>query len=367
MIKDSNANAICFRQNYSSMKDSIYSQMEWSIDKLGLDGYFKKYKSPLRLVYTPTGQEILFKGFDDPLKLKSIKARKGYFKYIMYEELEEFDGMEQIRKANQSLMRGTDLPFFVFYTFNPPRSINSWVNIESSIPGRNKVIHESCFLDVPREWLGENFFLEAEELRDCNELAYRHEYLGEAVGTGGAIFTNVTGRVIADDEIKTFDRIRQGIDWGFAVDPFAYVKCNFDTKKKILYIFDEIYKQGLLNEEAAELIKPKAGSKLIYADSAEPKSIEELKRYNLIIRGAEKGKDSVQYGIKFLQQLRSIVIDPVRCPRTYKEFCQYEFERYKDGSFKSIYPDKNNHGIDSTRYALNDEITRKTSILNVVR
>lgn len=356
MMKDPQANAMALRKVGLYLKESVYEQLIWAIDALGVSEYWHEKQSPLELIYMPTGQKILFRGADKPKKIKSTKLRKGYFKFIWYEETDEFNGMEEIRNINQTLMRGGK-EFVVFYTFNPPNSVKSWVNEEVLIEQPNKRVHHSTYLTVPREWLGEQFFIEAEHLKKVNERAYRHEYLGEVTGTGGEVFNNVTIRKITDEEIKTFDRIKQGIDWGYAVDPFVYIKCHYDRTRRRLYIFDEIYKVGLSNRKAALMIKERdPDHKTIVADSAEPKSIAEMKSYGIKIKGAKKGPDSVDYGIKFLQDLEEIIIDIDRCPNAAREFLNYELEKDANGNFKAEFPDKDNHAIDAVRYALEDDM-----------
>ena len=361
MMKDQNANAVVLRKISNTLKESVFNQIVWAIDKLGVSEYWQVNKSPLELTYLPFGNKILFRGSDDPQKLKSTKFIRGYCKFIWYEEVTEFFGMEEIRTINQTLMRGGD-KFMVFYSYNPPKSINNWVNAEALIVRPDKLLHKSTYLDVPREWLGEQFFIEAEHLKEVNELAYRNEYLGEATGTGGAVFDNLTIRQITDDEISHFDRLRDGLDFGYAVDPACYVQCHFDKTRKKLYIFSEVYKVGLSNERLWEsILKKKISKATITADSAEPKSIDKLNSLGKIyVKGAKKGPDSVEYGIRWLQDLEEIIIDNVRCPNTAREFSLYEYERDKYGEFKSKYPDMNNHSIDATRYAMEDEMRVNT-------
>lgn len=356
LMKDANSNAVALRKVKETLKDSVFEQLIWAIEKLKVSEYWDVKHNPMELTYIPTGQKILFRGADKPRKIKSIKVSKGYVKYIWYEEVDEFNGMEEIRMINQSLMRGGQ-QFVVFYTYNPPNSIRNWVNEEVLQQRTDRKIHHSTYLTVPREWLGEQFFIEAEHLKKVNEKAYRHEYLGEVTGTGGEIFANVTARKITDEEIKTFDRIKRGLDFGYAVDPVHYSVSHYDKTRRRLYIFYEIHQVAMSNRKLAELIKQEnTGNKTIIADCAEPKSIAELKSYGINIRGARKGPDSVEYGIKFLQDLEEIIIDPERCPNTLREFLNYELEKDSNGNFKAEYPDKNNHSIDSVRYALEDEM-----------
>lgn len=365
IMKDKNANALALRKVKETLKDSVFEQLVWAIEKLNVADYWDIKHSPMEMTYIPTGQKILFRGADKPKKIKSTKVSKGYIKYIWYEEVDEFNGMEEIRTINQSLMRGGE-QFVIFYTYNPPNSVRSWVNEEVLIERSDRKVHHSTYLTVPKAWLGEQFFIEAEHLKKVNEKAYRHEYLGEVTGTGGEIFANVTARKITDDEIKMFDRIRRGLDFGYASDPLHYSVCHYDKTRRRLYIFYEIHQAGLSNRKAAELIKRENTlNGWIVADSAEPKSIAELKEYGLRVKGAKKGPDSVEYGIKFLQDLEEIIIDPERCPNTLREFLNYELEKDKDGNFKAEFPDKNNHSIDAIRYALEDDmLDRRRAIVD---
>lgn len=359
MMKHPDANAVAIRKVGLYLKDSVYEQLVWAIEKLGVSHLWRQKLNPLELVYIKTGQRILFRGADKPKKLKSTKVHKGYIRYIWYEEVDEFNGIEEIRTINQSLMRG-GADFDVFYSYNPPKSQRNWVNKEVLTEQDNKIVHHSTYLTVPHEWLGDEFFREAEYLKDSKPDNYAHEYLGEVTGTGGTVFTNITLRSIPDDEISAFDKIKRGIDFGYAADPFVYVVGHYDSKRKRLYIFDEIYKVGLSNAKAAEMIKERTHyNQYIICDSAEPKSIAELRGYGLRVQGAKKGPDSVEYGIKFLQSLDEIIIDGKRCPKTAEEFYNYELEPDGNDGFKDGYPDKNNHTIDAVRYALEDEISRK--------
>lgn len=351
MMKDSNANCVALRKVGLNLKDSVYEQLEWAIKMLGVEQYWLSKLSPLELVYIPTGQRIIFRGADKPKKIKSTKFKSGYCKYIWYEEVDEFNGMEEIRTINQSLMRGGE-SFCVFYSYNPPKSQRNWVNTEVLLPQETRVVHHSTYLTVPKKWLGEQFFLDAEHLEKTKPDNYRHEYLGEVTGTGGAVFTNLVIRPIVDEEIERFDNISRGLDWGYASDPFHYTVNHYDSTRRRLYIFYEIQLKSLSNRKAAEMIKAEnKNNGLITCDSAEPKSIAEISDYGLRVIGARKGPDSVEYGIKWLQDLEEIIIDPVRCPQTAKEFNEYELESDGNDGFKAKFPDKNNHSIDAVRYS----------------
>lgn len=354
---DEYTNAVVFRRVKDVLRGSVFEQILWAIDVLGVNNKWKASYSPLKLTYIPTGQQIIFKGADNPKKVKSIKVSKGYLKYIWYEEVDEFENYDKIRNINQSIMRG-GIKFFVFYSFNPPESQRNWTNMEVLEKRKDKYIHHSDYRSVPKKWLGEQFIIEAEHLKKVNLTKYEHDYLGAVTGTGGEVFLNITVREITDKEIKTFDRIKRGLDWGYAADPLAYAVMNYDKTRKRLYIFREIYKTRLSNSRAIKLIKQiDPNPKLIIADSAEPKSIDDLKDAGLKIKGAKKGEGSVEYGIRFLaEELEEIIIDPIRCPNAKTEFLGYEIEKDKNGNLKGEYPDKNNHFLDATRYALEDEI-----------
>lgn len=351
MIKDTDANAVVCRRYQNELRDTVYGQFEWSASKMGIAHLFKFQVSPMQIVCIPTGQKIVFKAADNPRKMKSINLGKGYIKYCWFEEVDQFAGMEEIRNIIQSLFRGEDKKRISFFSFNPPKSARSWVNQEVKIPKKGKRVHHSDYRDVPREWLGERFLADAEHLREVNETAYRHEYLGEEVGTGLEIFTNVTLETLGD----IHENIRQGLDFGYAVDPVCFERMSFNQKKRRLYFLDEVSGINMFNRELYQKVRRYA-NEMTTADSAEPKSIAELRSFGMKIKGAKKGPGSVEFGIKFLQDLEQIVIDPERCPRAAKEFINYALEMDRNGEVKSQFPDRDNHGIDSARYGCEDDM-----------
>lgn len=378
LINNPTIHAVCFRKVGNTIQNSIYSQVVWGIYQLGLEGLFhipKTYSTPI--VYLPTGQNIYFMGLDDANKVKSIKPKFGYIGITWFEELDQFAGENELRKVTQSTMRGGD-KFWDFRTFNPPISKNNWANeytedCEIYRPDDTLVIRNT-YLDVPKDWLGEQFFVEADELKKINERAYIHEYLGQAIGTGGDVFSNAEDLDMEQmvdlgyEEVPmymTFDHIYNGLDWGFALDPTRFVKMHFDRTHLDLYIFDEYttVKNRIQNifEDLYEKEKKVSKTELVIADSGGGGSfaIADFKAYGAYIRQAVKGPDSVEYGIKWLQGLRHIYIDKRRCPETYKEFVNYEYEQDRDGNFISAYPDENNHSIDAVRYALEKYANRK--------
>lgn len=347
--------AVVARKVANTLKNSVYAQIEWAIIELGLYDEFEFKKSPLEIVYKRTGQKIIFLGVDDKGKIKSLKVPFGYVGCVWYEELDQFAGMAEIRNINQSLLRGGD-KYWCFYSFNPPRSKDNWVNVEQLTEDPDRLVTHSNYLQVPRDWLGEQFFLEAEKLKLLRPDLYEHEYMGVATGTGGDVFRNVEERTITDDDIKTFDYIKHGVDFGFAVDPFVYIKLYYDSKHDTIYVYDEVYSVKLSNKSAYEKIKDKVGSAVVYADSAEPKSIAEFNELGLKMEGVLKGGDSRDFGIKWLSDRAKIYIDKERCPNAYREFVTYEFDTDKDGNFISQYPKHNDHTIDAVRYALRQDM-----------
>jgi PBSX family phage terminase large subunit len=351
VMEDPNVHAVVIRKVGNTIKNSVLPQIVWGLEKLGVLDKFRVKLSPPEITYKKTGQKILFFGLDDPAKVKSIKLPFGYVGIVWFEELDQFSGMEEIRNVLQSLLRGGP-SYQVFGTYNPPKSRNNWVNEEILVDDPDRLVHHSTYLTVPEDWLGPQFLAEAEKLKAKNERAYRHEYLGEVTGTGGAVFENVEDMAMSDELVGNFDRLYYGLDFGFAVDPLAFVSMYYDAKHEDLYVFDEIYQQKLTNSQAAKMIRKKADTREIIADSAEPKSIKEMRDCGLHINGARKGPDSVDHGVKWLQDRAHIYIDKRRCPNTYREFISYEYERNRQGQFISAYPDKDNHAIDAVRYGM---------------
>lgn len=359
IMRDKDANAIIYRKVGETISTSVYNQMIWAIARLGVSSFWKPTTSPYCLTYKPTGQKILFRGLDKAEKTKSIKLTEGYFKYIWFEELPEFSGEDEIETTLRSLVRGEGGHTNIFYTYNPPKSANSWVNVWSKEIKVNKVNHHSTYLDVPVAWLGQQFIEEAEVVKATNDIKYKWAYLGEITGYGGAIFDNLTIRRITKEQRKQFVKLRDGLDFGFSLDPSAYYTTSL--VHKTLYVFREFYTVGAKNTTLAMAINVRNKDKrMVIADSAEPRTISELRDLGVRIQGAKKGQGSVEHGIKWLQDLDEIVIDPVSCPNAAREFEAYEYEKDRYNNFKSSYPDKNNHSIDAIRYGHEEDMIKKS-------
>lgn len=352
LIKHPDCHAVVLRKVANTLRASVYAQVCWGISAMGLTKKFRCTVSPMEITYLPTGQKIMFFGTDDPGKIKSIKVPFGYIGMLWFEELDQFAGPEEVRNVEQSCLRGG--PFsFTFKSFNPPAMARNWANRYALEKRDGKLVHHSTYLTTPIEWLGPRFLADAQRLKEKSETSYRHEYLGEVVGSGSAVFENLKLEPIPDDMIQSFDRRLHGVDWGYYPDPWAYNGMQYDAARKTLYIYDEATAERKGNLETAEILKTHGltGEDHITADSAEPKSIGDYNAFGLMCRGAQKGPGSVEYSHKWLQSLDCIWIDPSRCPDTAKEFSEYEYERDKNGQVISGYPDADNHHIDAVRYA----------------
>ena len=365
MMKKENKNkhAVIYRKVGDTLETSVFAQIEWAIDILGVSRLWKLTKSPMRAEYLPTGQKIIFKGLDKAAKSKSIKVPFGYIGYLWFEEFDEFSGEEEIRKVQQSVIRGGN-DFVVFKSMNPPKSRQNWANdyIEKEKLRKDTLVSQTTYLTSPKDWLGQQFIDDAEWLKMVNPKAYEYEYLGIPIGNGTEVFDNLEIRQITDEEIARFDRLYRGVDWGWFPDPFHYGCMHYDAARMILYIFEEFRTNKMRNSETGKILKDKFNLgryDVVTCDSAENKSIADYRSYGINARGADKGPDSVRYGMKWLQSLIKIVIDPVRCPETAKEFKKYEYELDKEGNPTSVYPDANNHSIDMTRYAMERVWKRK--------
>lgn len=358
-------NALIIRKNANTLRTSVYEQIIWAIERLGLRGRFKiprSETSALPIVYqrkNGTKQYIIFRGCDNPEKIKSIKVAQGYFALIWFEEKTEFTPAE-IQNVKVSAMRGGS-KFYVFESYNPPSAKRHWCNTDARTPKKDRVVFHTTYLDIPREWLGEAILNEIEHTKATNERAYRNIFLGEETGTGLNVFENVELREITDAEIAAFDFLYSGIDWGYYPDPFTYSTSSYDAARQTLYIFDELYLNKRGNYEAftdlsahMEARGMSIANDRITADSAEPKSVADFRSWGGNVRAAIKGIGSRDASFKWLQGLARIVIDPARCPRIADEFTLYEYEiDRRTGEILSGYPDgQPDHGIDTIRYSL---------------
>lgn len=341
LLRHPGCHALAVRKVGNTLRTSVYAQLQWAIAVMGLEGYFKCTLSPLEMEYLPTGQKILFFGMDDAGKLKSLKVPRGFIGILWFEEMDQLTA-EEIRSVEQSVFRGGGYAL-TLKSFNPPADPRHWANLCFLERREGRFAHHSTYLELPPGWLGQRFLADAEHLRRVNETAYRHEYLGEAVGAGDRVFPNVVLEKISSEG---FERVVSGVDWGWWPDPWAFNRVSYDAGQRRLYIFDELTRHRTSNADTAALVRERVRrDELVIADSAENKSIADYRAAGLRCRGARKGPGSLAYGMKWLQSLDAIVIDPLRCPETAREFLGYA---YVDGGF----PDRENHHIDAVRYAV---------------
>lgn len=343
-------NAVIFRKVGTTLRESVYEQIAWGIDALGANDLWNSSLSPMQYTYKPTGQKIIFRGLDKAKKTKSIKIKRGYFKYLWFEELDEFTGIEEIRTVQQSVLRGGS-KFIVYKTFNPPISRSNWANVYVSEPRADSYRHKSDYRSVPTEWLGQQFIDDAEHLKKTNPRAYEHEYLGLPVGLGTNIFELLEIRTITDEEIQKYQSIYQGQDWGWYPDPKAFIRLAYVPNKEKVVLLDELGGCKIRNAAMSDEIKKKQyDDYVIYCGVDEEESIVDFRDSGLPARRAIVTPGSRKYTFEWLQ-CRTLVIDPERTPRAYKEIINYEHEVDSNGEVIADYPDGNDHWIDSIRYA----------------
>lgn len=372
--------AIGVRKVQNTILKSVYANFKGAANAMGVRHLFRFVDSKLEITYKPRGNKIYFAGADDSDKIKSIKDADFPLAIMWIEELAEFKNEDEVTTIENSVlreelegkianfsMRKRVYPFdySFYYSYNPPKRRQSWVNkkYESSFIDANTYVDHSTYLGNPH--LSKKFIEEAENVKKNKPMKYRWEYMGEAIGSGVVPFDNlqIEPGCISDDMVANFDNIRNGLDFGYATDPLAFVRWHYDKKKNGIYAIDEIYSVKMSNREFAGKARAKGyGSDEVFADSAEPKSIDEL-RYDQgmkKVKGVKKGPDSVEYGEQWLDDLDFICIDPKRTPNIAREFENIDYQTDKDGNPKPRLEDKDNHTIDATRYAFSDDMKKKT-------
>lgn len=370
--------ALGIRKVQNTILKSVYANFKAAANVMGVRDQFRFVDSKLEITYLGRGNKIYFAGADDPEKIKSIKDADFPLAIVWFEELAEFKSEDEVTTIENSILReelegkifsqadrqqAYPFDYSFYYSYNPPKRKQSWVNkkYESSMIDANTYVHHSTYLGNPH--LSKKFIEEAENIKKNKPLKYRWEYLGEAIGSGIVPFDNLEIKKgsITDDMVASFDNIRNGVDFGYATDPLAFVRWHYDKKKNGIYAIDEIYGVKISNRELAKQLKQKGyQSDEIFADSAEPKSIAELKVDHDIkrIKAAKKGPDSVQYGEEWLDDLDFICIDPARTPNIAREFENIDYQTDKEGNPLPRLEDKDNHTIDGTRYAFERDMKR---------
>ena len=302
MLIDNTFNAVCVRKVGETLQDSVYNQIIWAIELLGLKAYFQYKASPLQIVYKPTGQRFYFRGCDKPEKIKSIKCKVGYLKAVWFEELTEFTGMKEVRTITQSIVRGSN-NILCFYSFNPPKDGKNWVNEEVARVKKNRFVSSSTYLDVPADWLGSNFIEEAEDLKEYKPDDYNNEYLGLTSKLTLNVVKNFD-KSVQVREIKYNPDLPLHLTCDFNVDPMCWEMAH-KTAEKVFY-FDELAIENTHTRECAEEFIARYGNhrgKIIINGDASGNyrsSTSEYTNYAIILQVLRKhfGNDRVELAIR---------------------------------------------------------------------
>lgn len=361
IMKHPQANLLVVRKTFRTLKDSCFTDLKWAIKRLQVDDYWETKTSPLEITYKPTGQKILFRGLDDPLKITSITVDVGYLCWGWIEEAYEITSEADFDVLDESI-RG-DMPEGLFkqwtLTFNPWNE-HHWLKKRFFDVESPDVLAMTTDYRC-NEWLDAADLRLFEEMKSRNPRRYQVAGLGNWGIVDGLVFENWEERAFTLEEVKECVTCC-GLDFGYTNDPTAFSVAFLNQKTKELYVWDEIYQTGMSNRDIADRIQSMGyGKERIVADSAEPKSIDELKGYGLRVRGAKKGRDSVRHGIQWMQDLR-IYIHP-RCVNALVEFGNYTWKKDRFGKALNEPEDEFNHYCDSLRYACEKYIARKTWVM----
>lgn len=355
MKEHTEGHTVVFRNTQAQLRQSVAEQFQWAINTLGLAKEWELKLAPkLKFINKFTGQEIRFLGYDNAANVtKGQKFVKGYVRNIVYEEGDQFRSFEEIKVGLASLMRTNgynDAVHKVNIVYNPPKSATAWINNPDIWDYTTTGYYKTTYLDVPNGWLSPQYLKLIEYTKETNPEQYRWEYLGEIVGNGSQVFKNLTIREIKDDEYEQYtDKIYAGIDFGFKKDPTTWVLFHYNGKK--LVFLKEYYKHGVFMEDVAEHIKQQGCANITtICDSAEPREIAELRRMGINTHPSRKGKGSRHKGIKLLQEVEEIVIDPRRTPHMGTEWSAYSYKKNAAGEELNEFQDDNDHTIDPVKY-----------------
>lgn len=358
IMKYKGANLLVVRKTYRTLKDSCYTELKWAIHRLGVDAFFNCTQSPLEITYVPTGQKIYFRGLDDPLKVTSITVDVGYLCWLWIEEAYEISTEADFDMLNESI-RGevTDGLFKqVTLTFNP-WSDRHWLKKKFFDKSDDDILAMTTNYTC-NEWLDKADLQVFEAMKINNPRRYQVAGLGEWGVVEGLVYENWKEQDFNVDDVRnTATTAVFGLDFGYTNDPSALFCGILDVKAKKLWVFDEMYEKALSNKDIYNnIVKLGFAKEQIIADCAEPKSIDELKYYGLRrIQGAKKGKDSINNGIQWIQELE-IIVHP-RCVNFLTEISNYQWDTDKFGNKVNKPIDGYNHLMDAMRYALEKYIT----------
>ncbi|EGT4629583.1 TPA: PBSX family phage terminase large subunit [Clostridioides difficile] len=351
-----NRNYLIVRNVQSTLKRSCLNEITKAINNFKLNEYFQVNKTNMIITCKLNNKQILFCGLDDVEKVKSITPIDGVITDIWVEEATETD-YKAVKQLDKRLRGKSKVVKRLTLSFNPILK-DHWLYTEYfDIWEDDKQYVEKDNVSILKTTYKDNKFLAEDDIKALENESDKYYYevytLGNWGVLGAVIFKNWRVEDFSDIE-STFDNFRHGIDWGFADDPFAYVKSHYDRMRRKLYICDEIEAVGLLNREAAPLVSKKANGDLVICDNASPKDVAEFSDLRINAVSARKGAGSIEYGIKFLQGLE-IIIHP-RCQNFKNEINKYKYKEDKNGNILPIAVDKDNHLIDALRYSLENDM-----------
>ena len=351
MMKYPLANTLVIRRVFNTLRQSCFQVLRWAAERLGVAHLWKFTLSPLEAEYLPFGNKILFRGLDNSMSITSIAVDKGYLCWCWFEEFFQVEKEEDFNRVDFSIRGELPEGYYkqIIGTFNP--WAENWIKTRFfDSPDENTLALTTTYRC--NEWLGEDDIALFEQMKIRNPRRYRIEGDGEFGISEGLVYENFT---IQEFDYKEISKRRGaeaifGLDFGYVHDETAFICAIANQEAKELYIFDEHYQKAMVNSEIASMIKYKGYAKeVIYADCAEPKSIEEIKRAGIPrIKAAAKGKDSILNGIQFIQDFK-IIVHP-ECENTIIEFNNYCWDT-KDGVAINKPIDKYNHLCDALRYA----------------
>lgn len=350
-------NTLIVRQVARTLRGSCWNETVKAIDRLGLRELFHIGKTEAIITARNNGAQILFAGLDDVEKIKSLTPAHGALTDVWMEEATEcsWRDFKQLDKR----LRGPSRHVKRFTLSLNPVYKEHWIYREFfSIWREGQSYCESGGVSILKTTYRDNRFLTADDRaaleNERDPYFYQVYTLGEWGAAGDVIFTNWH---VEDVGENAPGETRMGLDFGFAADPCGFVRLRYDRKARKIYVLSEICQRGLTNLELADRLAPLAGKSSIACDSAEPKSIAELRRLGLSVYPARKGPDSVLHGVQWLRQ-QEIVLSP-NCPRLREELTAYQWQRDRDGTALPRPQDRNNHLIDAMRYALEEDMTAR--------
>ena len=360
MMKYPQANALVIRKTFRTLKDSCFTELKWAVHRLKVDAWWEFKESPLEATYKPTGQKIYFRGLDDPLKVTSITVDVGVLCWAWLEEAYEVMKEDDFNILDESIRGGVPEGSGLFkqwtITFNPWNE-HHWLKKRFfDNPDDETLALTTNYMC--NEWLDAADIKVFDDMKKRNPRRYAVAGLGGWGIVDGLVYENWKEQAFDLDEVRSRPGIISafGLDFGYTQDPSTLFCGLLDQKAKQLFVFDEMYEKGLSNKKIAENVKAMGyGKERITADSAEPKSIDELKTLGLRVKGAAKGKDSIKNGIQWIQDLE-IIIHP-RCVNFITEISNYTWDQDKFGTKLNVPIDDFNHLMDAMRYALEKYIT----------